>query len=131
MEAVQRALDAAAAERTRHEWWSWTMTREQRVAAFFRHERTLDDCLASARRFPSEPGARRLLLSHAAQREPPGRPPRDRRGRAGREECFGHWRTFPGSLQPTSTGSTAIGWIPPATRRRPADATSTRLRGAA
>jgi hypothetical protein len=53
-EIVARATADAAARAARHEHL-WSMTREERVAAFYRGELTFSDCQAWSRRFPDEP----------------------------------------------------------------------------
>jgi len=53
-DVVGRALAAAAEERDRHAHL-WRMTREERVAAFYRGDLSFGDCLAWACRYPKEP----------------------------------------------------------------------------
>jgi hypothetical protein len=53
-EVVQRALEMKAADASLRERL-WAMTPRQRLAAFYRSELSLGDCLAWARRFPDEP----------------------------------------------------------------------------
>lgn len=53
-EIVARATAVARDRAARHEHL-WAMTREERIAAFYRGELTFNDCLAWSRRYPDEP----------------------------------------------------------------------------
>jgi hypothetical protein len=53
-EIVAAATAAAATRAARHEHL-WAMTREERVAAFYRGELSFNDCQAWSRRCPDEP----------------------------------------------------------------------------
>ena len=53
-ELIDAATAAAKTRAARHERL-WAMTREQRIAAFWRGELTFGDCQAWSRRYPDEP----------------------------------------------------------------------------
>jgi hypothetical protein len=53
-EIVAAATAAAANRETRHAHL-WAMTREERIAAFYRGELGFRDCQAWSRRYPDEP----------------------------------------------------------------------------
>jgi hypothetical protein len=53
-ELVAAATAAASHEQARYEHL-WAMTRAERIAAFYRHELTLGDCMAWSQRYPDEP----------------------------------------------------------------------------
>ncbi len=55
--ATGAAADAGTASGPSADWQRrfWSMTPDQRVAAFYRGEMNLRDCLAWARRYPHEP----------------------------------------------------------------------------
>ena len=53
--AVVNAATAVAAQRAARHAHLWAMTRQERVAAFYRGELTFADCQAWSRRYPDEP----------------------------------------------------------------------------
>jgi hypothetical protein len=53
-ELAAAATAAASSQQARYERL-WTMTRAERIAAFYRHELTLGECMAWSRRYPDEP----------------------------------------------------------------------------